>query len=404
MKIVRKQRWFLIIGVFVLIMIGCGGKTGENQEIAQKTVVSKVPSEKEQMREKYDSDTEYIAKLYWDIYDQAAQMGSLSELEVVRSIVKRIGEHGYVVVDEENQIDMVGSEQVLRFCKSVEKEQEAKLTIIVVTNDGGLIRYDFHTIGGMVDVVRGYYQPIDGTLENRGTVSYLADSWEYTKEGYLLFEGSYYSESYYVLSLAEEPEHKAIRVMPLDKTCRELNRKYLLPVGYKANNLFLIDWSEEDFGNLDFYDLFDRFYPEIYEQPVSFTDDSFGAELVYRIPAEIFESVIEDHFKIDNKELQKKTIYFSEDETYEYRPRGVDAVEYPDIPYPEVVNYTKNSDGTLTLIVNAVYPEENTSRAYTHKVVVRPLDDTSFQYVSNQIIFPEDGCDLWWHSERSIKE
>ena len=27
------------------------------------------------------------------------------------------------------------------------------------------------------------------------------------------------------------------------------------------NNLFLCSWSENDFGDLDFYDLFDRFYP-----------------------------------------------------------------------------------------------------------------------------------------------
>ena len=107
-------------------------------------------------------------------------------------------------------------------------------------------------------------------------VSYPAESWEYTKEGYLLFEGSYYSESYYVLSLSEEPEHTALRVQPLDEICRELNRMYLLPVGDGGNNLFLTDWSEEDFGNLDLYDLFDRFYADVYEQPVPFIpDDDF---------------------------------------------------------------------------------------------------------------------------------
>ena len=41
---------------------------------------------------------------------------------------------------EENQIDMVGSEQVLRFCRSVEEAQDDKLTIIAVTSSGGLDR------------------------------------------------------------------------------------------------------------------------------------------------------------------------------------------------------------------------------------------------------------------------
>ena len=112
--------------------------------------------------------------------------------------------------------------------------------------------------------------------------------------------------------------------------------------------IFLTDWSEQNFGNLDFYDLFDRFYPDIYEPPVPFTpDDDSDAGAVYKIPADIFEQVIERHFPIDHEELRRKAAYI---------------------------------------------PEENTSRAYTHKTVVRPLDDGGFQYVSNQIIFPEDGC------------
>lgn len=132
---------------------------------------------------------------------------------------------------------------------------------------------------------------------------------------------------------------------------------YLLPVGYGGNNLFLTDWSEEDFGNLDFYDLFDRFYGDVYEQPVPFlSDDDLDEGAVYRIPAEVFEHVMESHFQIDREELRKKAVYLPEDQTYEYRPRGFYEVEYPEIPYPEVVGYMENSDGTLTLTVNAVYP------------------------------------------------
>lgn len=116
---------------------------------------------------------------------------------------------------------------------------------------------------------------------------------------------------------------------------------------------------------------------------------------------ERMEELIEE---IAEEEIKRKAAYIPEDQTYEYRPRGFYEVEYPDIPYPEVVSYTENGDGTLTLTVNAVYPEENTSRAYTHKTVVRPLDDGGFQYVSNQIIFPEGGCELWWHSDRLTED
>ena len=405
MKKKRKQRLLIAAGAFLFITAGCGQKAEESQEVQQEAAVSEEYSYKEQREESHDFEAESIAGLYRDIYDRAAETGTVGTEEVMRNFVERIGEQGYVAIDEGNQIDMAGSEQVLSFCGSVDKKQEAELTIIVVTGSGGLIKYDLHTTDGTVDVVRGYYPYSNGILENMGTVSYPAESWEYTKEGYLLFEGSYYSESYYVLSLSDEPEHTALRVEPLDETCRELNRQYLLPVGYGGNNLFLTDWSEQDFGNLDFYDLFDRFYPDIYEQPVPFTpDDDLDAGAVYRIPADVFEHVIERHLQIDYEELQRKAAYIPEDQTYEYRPRGFYEVEYPDIPYPEVVSYTENGDGTLTLTVNAIYPEENTSRAYTHKTVIRPLDDGGFQYVSNQIIFPEGGRELWWHSDRLTEE
>ena len=401
MKKAGKQRLFIAAGILILAVNGCGRKTQENHDMPQQAAVSEEHLEREQPKENLDSDAEHIAALYRDIYNQAAGMGTLSNKEVVRSIVERIGEHGYVVADEENQIDMAGPEQVLRFCRSVDGKQEAELTMIVVTSSGGFIKYNLHTVDGTVDVVRGYYQYVNGRLENMSTVSYPVDSWEYTKEGYLLFEGSHYSEIYYALSLSDEPEHTALRVLPLDETCRKLNRAYLLPVGYGGNNLFLVDWSEQNFGNLDFYDLFDRFYPDIYELPVPFeANDDSGVGAVYRISAEMFEHVVEVHFRIDHEELRKRTTYIPEDQTYEYRPRGFYEAEYPDIPYPEVVSYEEKNDGTITLTVNAVYPEENTSRAFTHKTVVRPLDDGGFQYVSNQIIFPEVGFEPWWHSER----
>ena len=66
-----------------------------------------------------------------------------------------------------------------------------------------------------------------------------------------MFEGDYFSESYYALLLSDVSEHAALRVQPLDKACRELNRQYILPVGYERNNLFLTEWSEDDFGELD---------------------------------------------------------------------------------------------------------------------------------------------------------
>ena len=392
---------FVMAGTAILIMTGCSDELQEVQENREIVVDNEVrlPNEDD-----FD-DAVSIAAIYRDIYDEAVETNTLSSLETLRRIVARLGENGYVAVDSENQVDMAGAEQVIEFCKAVDEKKSAMLTIIVI-KDFGFRKFDLKTEDGNVNIVRGYYQyDQDGCFQNRSTVSYPADIWQYTEEGYLLFEGSYFSDENYVLTLSDTPEHTALRVLPLDEKCRELNRKYILPVGYEQNNIFLTDWNEEDIGELDFYDIFDNFYPILHGQSVPYVaDESLAVGAVYQIPEEIFENVIMTHFNVNKEALRRETTYNPEKAAYEYRPRGFYEVEYPDIPYPEVVSYTENQDGTITLIVNAVYPNGNTSMAYSHKTVIRPLDGDCFQYVSNQMINLIDEHDIWWHSNRLTKE
>lgn len=392
---------FVMAGTAILVMTGCCNELQEVQENREIVVDNEVrlPNEDD-----FD-DAVSIAAIYRDIYDEAVETNTLSSLETLRRIVARLGENGYVAVDSENQVDMAGAEQVIEFCKAVDEKKSAMLTIIVII-DFGFRKFDLKTEDGNVNIVRGYYQyDQDGCLQNRSTVSYPADIWQYTEEGYILFEGSYFSDENYVLTLSDTPEHTALRVLPLDEKCRELNRKYILPVGYEQNNIFLTDWNEEDIGELDFYDIFDNFYPILHGQSVPYVaDESLAVGAVYQIPEEIFENVIMTHFNVNKEALRRETTYNPEKAAYEYRPRGFYEVEYPDIPYPEVVSYTENQDGTITLIVNAVYPNGNTSMAYSHKTVIRPLEEDCFQYVSNQMMNLIDEHDIWWHSNRLTKE
>ena len=110
------------------------------------------------------------------------------------------------------------------------------------------------------------------------------------------------------------------------------------------------------------------------------------------------------YFNIDSEMLQSKTIYDSEDSTYEYKPRGFEEVEYPEYPYSEVVGFTENNDGTITLTANVVFPYAGDSKVYAHEVVVRPLEDGGVQYVSNRIIPSEDNCRETWHTPRLTLE
>ena len=141
--------------------------------------------------------------------------------------MERLGGQGYAAVDSKNQVDMTNAKQVLEFCEAAEKQEPAELTILVA-EDCGLRKFDIKTEDGSINIVREYCQyDENGSLKNIDTASYPADRWQLTKEGYLIFEGKYFSAVNYVLTLSDTPEHTVLRILPLDEACREWNPRGL---------------------------------------------------------------------------------------------------------------------------------------------------------------------------------
>ena len=372
---------------------GCKGNTEEP-----------VASESVEIVDERKIDDNFI-NIPIDIYVEAAKNNELTDMETVCKVIKRFGECGYAAVDCENRVDMTQMQSVMDFCDSVENQKEAEVTIIQVSSLGGFSVYHLQTENGVVHVKRCYYGYKDGIMKSEDEGEYQTDYWRYTDDGYLMFSGTYFSEELYVLTLSSAEEHVAFRILPLDAKCRELNEKYLLPIGYELNNMFLVDWNEDDFGDLNFYDMFDLLYPKLHNEKFPYVaDDNLGIGAVYHIPKTEFENVIMEYFNIDSETLQSKTVYDSEDSTYEYKPRGFEEVEYPEYPYSEVIGYTENSDGTITLTANVVSPYSGNSKVYAHEVVIRPLEDGRVQYVSNRIIPSEDNSEETWHTPRLTAE
>lgn len=401
----KKTGWFWKIGLAAISFMMVLGISGCGDISLEETGVLENESGTQEFLQGMEDDADEIADICLDLYKKAAEENTTDDLETVRSIINCFGENGYPAVDSKNQIDMTETEQVIRFCEKVEAQEEAEITILEVGYLGGFVKYDLKTKDGMVEVTRTYYKYENGSMQRNASGSYQAEYWNYTEEGYLMFSGVRFSEELYVLTLSGVDEHTALRVQPLDETYRELNRKYLLPVSYERNNMFITDWNENDFGELNFYDIYDIFYPQINAEFSPYVaDDNLGVGAVYRIPKEQFESVIMTYFNLDSETLQSKTTFSSEDSTYEYKPRGFYEVEYPEYPYSEVVGFTENSDGTITLMVNVVFPYAGDSKVYSHEVVVRTLEDGSVQYVSNRIIPSEDNGEVTWHTPRLTEE
>ena len=403
--LLRKTTWFWKSGLaaisFVLILSisGCSDAPPEENTVSETVI------DVQAIQEESEEDADEIISVCIDLYEKAEEENKLADLETIRSIVNRLGENGYSAVDSRNQINMTEPEKVVEFCEKVDALEEAEITILEISYLGGFVKYDLHTKDGNVDVVRSYYGYENGEIQKEVTGRYQAEYWNYTEEGYLMFSGVWFSEELYVLTLSGVEEHTALRVQPLDETYRELSRKYLLPISFEQNNMFIVDWSEEDFGDLNFYDMYDILYPKVNGQYAPYVaDDNLSVSAVYQIPKEEFESVIMKYFNIDSETLQSKTIYDSENLTYEYKPRGFEEVEYPEYPYSEVVGFTENNDGTITLTANVVFPYAGNSKVYAHEVVVRPLENGRVQYVSNRIIPSEDNYRETWHTPRLTLE
>ena len=397
------QYWrigFIAISIMMLLSVsGCSDTHLEDEQVVESEIA--VQDQQQNVKDNEDEIIEICSQLY----KKASEENKIADLETVRIIVNQFGENGYPAVDSRNQINMTEPEKVVEFCEKVDAQEEAEITILEVSYLGGFVKYDLHTKDGKVDVVRSYYKYENGDMYREVTGSYQAEYWNYTEDGYLMFSGVWFSEELYVLTLSGAEEHTALRVQPLDETYRELSRKYLLPIGFEQNNMFIVDWSEDDFGDLNFYDMYELLYPKVNGTYIPYVaDGNLGVGAVYQIPKNDFESVIMAYFNIDSETLQSKTVYYAENETYEYKPRGFEEVEYPEYPYSEVVGFTENSDGTLTLTANVVFPYAGNSKVFAHEVVVRPLENGGVQYVSNRIISSEDNYRETWHTPRLTAE
>lgn len=328
------------------------------------------------------------------IYNESLNNGTLGGLDTVQRMADKLGEKGYAVVDQDNQLNMKNSGLTEKFLGEVEEKKNAESTLIMVLNNGGYVQFNFKSKEGSVDVAATSYQWKEGELNTIYTDNYQAAAWVVTENGYLIIQ------KYYMPGMSGPYSHVAVRVKPLDDVYRQMNRKYINPLGYYSNNLFITDWDETDYQNLNFYDLFERFYRREFFKDYQDPNENDGL-VVLQVPKTEFEGVLMKYVKVDSQVLQKKARYMADSQTYEYRPRGVfDCCPGLEIPYPEVIDCESRDDGTLVLTVNAVWPEMNTGTAFRHKVTIHPLPDGSFQYVSNHVIPSKENVKPSWYVER----
>lgn len=175
------------------------------------------------------------------------------------------------------------------------------------------------------------------------------------------------------------------RVSPLTDECRKLTRKYVYGLSYVNYNMLVIDWDESNASDILVPCMFDDIYR-------LYTGENLKPDGGW-IDADKYESVMLSMFPVTVTELRDKCDYNPEKGSYRYHV--ILGKQYP--PFGEVVDYTYNDDGTVSLIVDAVWADKGSDIAFRNTLTVKPEDDGTFKYMSNHIEKME--CDIPVYSD-----
>lgn len=324
--------------------------------------------EKEQIKDMALQATAPIKEVYQDIEigngpTYSSNITNFSE-EQVKEVVKLLGESGMVSIAED--VDMENSEAIIDFYTSYLEKKDAMFTVFEVNADGliGVITFVYRQ-----DKLQTYYVGIGwkegGVPELRDTLVSNVEEIKLTEKGYFIYA--------YEVVIPHASLRQYWRIKPLSGECRELGEKYLSGLDYQMYNLLVIDWDGSNVTDVLMPGLFDDLY-------CINTGNNFNTEN-NMVDAEIFERIMTTYLPVSVEQLKHFYEYDATTNSYVYEQ--IYASPYP--PFGEVINYSYNSDGTITLVVDGVWPDFNSDLAFRHTVVVQPFEDGTFRYLSNSI-------------------
>ena len=324
--------------------------------------------EKEQLQHTALAAAESVKELYKDsiIADTAHHSSGVSEFTSVqqKTVVEQLGKAGLVSAAEDT--NMQNPEKVEAFYTDYLNGQDSMVTVFDVQRDGLIGAVTFVFRKGQLQV---YYIGIqwkeDGTPEIQSISTNNVAEIKLTEKGYFIYA--------YETVIAHGCIRQYWRISPLSEKCRELTKKYISGLSYLDLDVLAKDWDSSNAGDILTPSLYDAIY-RIHTGKTLPSDTR-------RIPAEEYESVMTTYFPVTAEQLREHCGYDEDSGGYEYEKMHV--TQYP--PFGEVVDYTENADGTITLIVDGVWPDHNTDLAFRNTVVVQPFEDGTFRYLSNSV-------------------
>lgn len=324
--------------------------------------------EKEQLQNMVLSAAESVKEIYKDVIitDAANYSSGVSEFtsEQRKEVVEQLGKAGLVSTEEDT--NMQNHEKIETFYADYLNGQDSMVTVFEVHRDGliGAVTFIYRN-GQLQTYYIGVRWKEGGMPEIQGTsVSNVAEI-KLTEKGYFIYAYEYV--------IAHSSLRQYWRTEPLPEDCRELTEKYISGLSYVNYNVLVTNWDSSNVEDI----LMPCMYEDIYR---IYTGENLKTE-GWKIPAEEYEKIMTTYFPVSVEQLREHCEYDESSNSYEYEM--IYASPYP--PFGEVVDYTKNADGTITLIVDGVWPDYNSDLAFRNTVVVQPFEDGTFRYLSNAI-------------------
>lgn len=324
--------------------------------------------EKEHLQSTVLLAVESVRGIYKDVIsaDAPNYSSGINEFtsEQRKAVVKQLGETGLVSIGEDT--NMQNPEGIETFYAKYLNGQDSMVTVFEVQQDGliGAVTFIYRK-GQLQTYYIGVRWREDGMPEIQETsVSNVAEI-KLTEKGYFIYTYEYV--------IAHASLRQYWRIEPLPEDCRKLTEKYISGLSYVNYNMLVTNWDSSNVEDI----LMPCMYEDIYR---IYTGENLKLENS-RIQAEEYEWIMTTYFPISVEQLKEHCGYDEDSNSYEYEM--IYASPYP--PFGEVVDYTENADGTITLIVDGVWPDYNSDLAFRNMVVVQPFEDGTFRYLSNSI-------------------
>ena len=318
------------------------------------------------------------------IYRNADKGDSLNVVLDNKSIckmIKKIKQQGYSVTVSEDYSNMENYKRFSSFLAKAQKKQKGSGVIYEVHSEGSIGREKFIYDGKEMFLLASNASWDDNGKPIITFVSYTRiKKWRYSRKGWFCYE----------LCVPEYPEVTEmvdgsclIRIKPMSDNKRKLSRKCVRGLAYQGNNILCSNWDQEHMQKIDYNGLYEYLYAMKYKKKFN------GKKYPSGIPKDQFEQLIMEYLPVSREDIEMYASYNEKKKTYDWMRLGCFnyAPNFFGTSIPEVTKIKHNSNGTVTLTVDAVCEMVLCNEAViTHELTVKFNKDGSFRYLGNKIL------------------